>query len=62
MHDEFDKMVYQVHDLLCDAKKWNHISKSTENEKMKMFAEEMSEELHEKYKEAHDLLMKMYNN
>lgn len=60
MKDEFDKLVYQVNDLLCDSKKWRCIAKETDSEGLKHFAEKTSSAMYDSYKEAHEMLMKKY--
>ena len=58
--EEFKGMVYQVNDLLCDAKKWKHIAHTTDNEMVRSLAAEMEHKLHEMYNKGHDAVMKRY--
>lgn len=58
--EEFEKLVYQTNDLLCDAKKWKHIAHGTDNESVKQLADEMAHKLHEMYNKGHDMTMKRY--
>lgn len=58
--EEFKGMVYQVNDLLCDAKKWKHIAQTTDNESVKQMADEMAHKLHEMYNKGHEMAMKRY--
>lgn len=58
--ENFEKFCYQTNDLMADAIKWKKIATNASNETERSLAKEIADGLHEKYKKANEVLVKMF--
>ena len=59
---EFKKYIKMTNDLLCDSKKWDILSKYSENIEDKENYKKLSETLYNMFMEQHQKIMKMFKN
>ena len=59
---EFKKYIKMTNDLLCDSKKWDILSKYSENIEDKENYKKLSETLYNMFMEQHQKIMQMFKS